>query len=232
MVSSAPGSANIAVRLRNKVNFKELYDISVTITPELVCWPGDPLVEIQETARIAEGAAANVTRLLLGAHNGTHFDAPRHFLEGTAGVDEMPLDALVGTVYVLDMTGLQGHIEVSDLQEAGLPDNAERVLFKTRNSQIWAKDSTNFYRDYIALAPDGAKWLVERGIKLVGIDYLSIEEFEPEKYNTHYVLLGRGVVVLEGLDLSAIEPGEYTIFALPLKIKNGDGAPGRVLLGR
>lgn len=214
------------------MNFSQLYDISVSLTPQLAVWPGDDSIEIHKTGEIAKGAAANVTRLLLGAHNGTHFDAPLHFIEGKPSVDEMPLDALVGTVYVLDMTGLQTHIGAADLEKADVPAGAERVLFKTRNSKLWADQSHIFHEDYIALAPDGAAWLVERNIKLVGIDYLSIEQYEPERHHTHYILLGNNVVVVEGLNLHGIEPGEYTIFALPLKIKGGDGAPGRVLLAR
>jgi arylformamidase len=214
------------------MNFSQLYDVSVSLSPELAVWPGDPALEIREMSRITEGADANVTQLIIGAHTGTHMDAPRHFIDGSTGIDQMPLEALVGTAYVLDMTGLRDHIGAAELEKAGLPEGAERVLFKTRNSGIWATGSGQFHQDYIALAPDGAEWLVKRGVKLVGIDYLSIERFMPERYHTHYSLLGDRVVVVEGLDLSAVEPGEYTLFALPLKIKNGDGAPARVLLGR
>lgn len=213
------------------MNFKELYDISLTLRPELAVWPGDPPIEIRQTAQISQGDGVNLTQLSLGAHNGTHIDAPLHFLDRQPGVDELDLQALVGTVHVLDFTELTSHITAQDLA-ATLPDGAERVLFKTRNSAIWEANSTDFQPDYIALSTEGAEWLVSRGIKLVGIDYLSIEEFEPAEPVTHRTLLAQKIVILEGLDLSRIEPGEYTIFALPLKIKNGDGAPARVLLAR
>lgn len=213
------------------MNFKELYDISVTLRPGLAVWPGDPALELQKIGLIAEGSVANITRILASAHTGTHMDAPIHFLEGATGIDQFPLDALVGTVYVLDFTRLDHHIGPADLEAAGLPSGAERVLFKTTNSAIW-DDGTEFRRDYIALAPAGAQWLVDRGVKLVGIDYLSIEEFEPARPDTHYTLLGKRVVIVEGVDLRKVEPGEYTIFALPVKIQDADGAPARVLLGR
>lgn len=214
------------------MNFNELYDISLTISPELVVWPGDPAIEFTKTDQIAKGATANVTRLSLGTHVGTHVDAPLHFLEGAAGVDEMNLQALVGTVYVLDFTHLQNHIAAVDLEKADLPPTAERVLFKTRNSAIWQSDRHNFHTDYIALAESGADWLLQRAIKLVGIDYLSIEKFEPAQPVVHQKLLRRSVVILEGLNLGQIEPGEYTLLALPLKVQQGDGAPVRALLGR
>ncbi|HEX2916220.1 MAG TPA: cyclase family protein [Chloroflexia bacterium] len=214
------------------MNFRQLYDVSVNLTPELAGWPGDDTFRLEKTGEIANGEVSNVTRLLMSTHNGTHMDAPRHFIDGEIGIDEVPLDALVGTAYVVDMTHMATHIGAADLEKAGLPEKPERILFKTTNSQLWTSSSHEFRRDYIALAPDGAEWLVQHGIKLVGIDYLSIEEFEPPRHNTHYTLLGKHVVVVEGVDLREVEPGEYTIFALPLKIKNGDGAPARVLLGR
>ena len=214
------------------MNFNQLYDVSLTISPEIVVWPGDPAVQFKPLASIAQGDGVNVTHLNFGSHTGTHVDAPRHFLDGKTGVDAMPLQALVGTAYVLDFTALDHHIGAADLEGSGLPVGAERVLFKTSNSAFWATDPANFHKDYLALALDGAEWLVQRGVKLVGIDYLSIEEFEPPSPKVHYALLGARVVVLEGLNLGEVEAGEYTIFALPVKLENGDGSPTRVLLGR
>ncbi|MBN9388316.1 MAG: cyclase family protein [Chloroflexi bacterium] len=213
------------------MNFKELYDISVSLRPGLAVWPGDPSLELEKIGTISGGGVANITKILASAHTGTHMDAPVHFIDGATGIDQFSLDALVGTVYVLDFTHLDHHIGAADLDASGLPAGAERVLFKTTNSAIW-DDPSEFHTDYIALAPDGAQWLVDRGIKLVGNDYLSIEQFEPSRPDTHYTLLGKKVVVVEGVDLRGIEPGEYTIFALPIKIKDADGAPARVLLGR
>lgn len=215
------------------MNFTQLYDISVNLRDGLAVWPGDPELELQMIGEISGGHVANITRILASAHTGTHMDAPRHFIDGATGIDQFPLDALVGTAYVLDFTHLTfpHHITAEDLEASDLPAGTERVLFKTTNSAIW-DDGTTFRRDYIALAPSGAQWLVDHGVKLVANDYLSIEEFEPARPDTHYILLGKRVVVVEGVDLRGIEPGEYTIFALPVKIKDADGAPARVLLGR
>lgn len=214
------------------MNFSKLYDISVTLSANLVVWEGDPSVQIEKTGDMSQGSDCNTTRLTLGAHNGTHMDAPLHFIKDATGIDQMPLDSLIGTAHVLDMTALDHHIGAADLEKAAISADATRLLFKTRNSKIWATKGSQFQKDYLAVAPDGARWLVEHNIKLVGIDYLSIEQFAPPQHDTHTTLLAQRIVVVEGLDLSEIEPGEYTIFALPLKIKDGDGAPARVLLGR
>jgi arylformamidase len=213
------------------MDFRQIIDVSVTIRPDLAVWPGDPSLEIEQASKISEGADANVSRLNMGAHTGTHMDAPVHFIEGTGGIDSFSPETLVGTAYVVEILPQGDHIEAADLEKAGLPENFRRVLFKTRNSSFWEQPDV-FRKDYIALSPGGAKWLVERGVKLVGIDYLSIERFQPEKYETHQMLLSHGVVIVEGLDLRQVEPGEYTLMALPLKIKDGDGAPARVLLAR
>ncbi len=214
------------------MNFAELIDVTVALSPDLTVWPGDPAIEFEPTSRIADGDSANVSRLAFGTHCGTHMDAPRHFIEGASTVDQMPLQALVGTAYVIDLTHLDRHIGAADLAGAGLPDRCERILLKTRNSAYWKGDRTIFQPDYLALAYDGAAWLLARGLILVGIDYLSIEQFQTDSYETHRLLLQQGVVIVEGLDLSQVEAGEYTLFALPLRVKNGDGAPARVLLGR
>lgn len=213
------------------MNFKELYDVSLPISTLLAVWPGDPPIEIEEASQISKGDVANVTRLNMGVHSGTHMDAPKHFLEGTTGIDEVPLDALVGTAYVVEIEG-SPHIGAAELEAAQLPAKIERILFKTRNSKFWETDPNTFHKDFTALAPDGAAWLLERNIKLVGIDYLSIEQFNPPRHDTHYTLLGERVVIVEGLNLSQVAPGEYTLMALPLKIKNGDGAPARVVLAK
>lgn len=213
------------------MNFKELYDVSVAISPELAVWPGDPPVAIEQAGDMSKGDAANVTRIIMGAHTGTHMDAPVHFIQGATGVDEFPLDALVGEATVAQLD-IDHHIGAADLEKLNLPDNCQRLLFKTGNSRFW-QDSKTFHTDFIAVAPDGAEWLVSHGIKLVGVDYLSVEEFNaPFDHPAHRKLLENRVVVVEGLNLSAIEPGQYTVMALPLKITGNDGAPSRVVLAR
>ncbi|MEI6043247.1 MAG: cyclase family protein [Chloroflexota bacterium] len=214
------------------MNFKQLYDVSLPISNMLAVWPGDPLVEIQRTSEISQGATVNLSRLVMGSHTGTHLDAPNHFIEGAGGIDQVALTALVGTAQVVELK-LNHHIGAADLLDLKLPTGTERILFKTSHSAHWQSNLATFQEDFIALAPDGAQWLVKQGIKLVGIDALSVERFDaPEEYPVHKILLGANIVIVEGLDLDKIEPGEYTVMALPLKIKDGDGAPARVLLAR
>ena len=200
----------------------------MAVSPKLAVWPGDPTIEIEHPSQMSQGAPANVSRLIMGAHTGTHMDAPVHFIPGATGIDQVPIETLVGTAMVVEMQ-LDHHIGAADLEKANLPAGCERVLFKTRNSQFWQSDPD----DFIAVAPDGADWLIERGFKLVGVDYLSVEQFDaPFEHPTHHKLLANRIVIVEGLNLSQIEPGEYTVMALPLKITGNDGAPARVLLAR
>jgi arylformamidase len=197
-----------------------IVDVSVPIRPGMVVWEGDPSVSFEQTASIEAGDSANVTRLALGSHTGTHVDAPLHFLSGGAGVDRLPLEVLMGAAVVLDVQHLEADVRASDLE---LPDGTERVLLKTRNSQLWARD--DFAADHLTIAPDAARLLVERGVRLVGVDYLSVGS--PE---THRILLEAGVVPLEGLDLREVEPGAYHLVAMPLRLEGVDGSPARVLL--
>jgi arylformamidase len=197
-----------------------ILDVSVPIRPGMVVWDGDPTVSFEQAASLDAGGPANVTRLALGSHTGTHMDAPLHFLSGGAGVDRLPLEALVGAALVLDLRHLEADVRASDLD---LPDGTERVLLKTRNSELWERD--DFVADHLTIAPDAARLLVERGLRLVGVDYLSVGS--PE---THRILLEAGVVPLEGLDLREVEPGPYHLVALPLRLVGVDGAPARVLL--
>ena len=214
------------------MNFQQIYDVSLPISDKLAVWPGDPAVDIQAASEMSKGAVANVSRLIMGAHTGTHMDAPHHFIDGSQGIDQSPPSVLVGTAQVVELE-IDHHIGAKDLEELNLPAGTERIVFKTRNSAYWVNDPNTFHRDFIAVAKDGAEWLVAHGFKLVGVDYLSVEQFDaPDEHPVHKILLGANIVVVEGMNLSEIEPGEYTIMALPLKIKNGDGAPARVLLAK
>ncbi len=208
-----------------------IYDVSVPISEETPTYPGDPGIEIKSWASIEGGDAANVTSLHMGAHTGTHVDAPSHFLAGAGRVEAMPLDALVGRARVLeipeDTTAINSsHLSVDELKDV------TRVLFKTRNSRFWANTAAGFRTDYTYIAPDAARLLVESGARLVGIDYLSVEAFKPERFETHEILLSSGVVIVEGLDLRDIAAGVYELICLPLKIASGagDGAPARAIL--
>jgi len=206
-----------------------IYDISLTITPEMPVWPGDPDVKLERVAKIEAGDGYNLTRLDLSVHNGTHVDAPYHFLGGdTATVDKLSLKTLSGRVYVLHLPDCE-LITAEVLENAEIPPRTRRLLFRTRNSNYWTENQKVFHTDFVALNPDAAQWLVNRGVKLVGIDYLSIAPFN-DGHPTHDVLLKAGVVIVEGLDLSKISQGRYTLHCLPLKLAGSDGAPARVIL--
>ena len=208
----------------------ELFDISLTISEELPIWPGDPQIKLTRISSITEGDTANVTHLSAAVHIGTHVDAPDHFLGNGQTVDEIPLDLLVGPTLVVEI-GSRGNITEEDLHHAGIPKETRRILFKTSNSRLWESGEREFQEDYIGLAPGGAEYLVESGIEVVGVDYLSVAPFHDAE-TTHKILLEKGILIIEGLDLSRIDPGEYTLLCLPLKISDSDGAPARALLMR
>ena len=209
------------------------FDISVSIAPERTpVYPGDPGIELVEWAALARGDAANVTFLRLGAHTATHVDAPAHFIAGAAQVADMPLEILIGPAHVVEIGDEVRAIDAEQVA-AHVPAGAERVLFKTRNSAFWAQASPQEFRtDFTYIAADGARALVERGVRLVGIDYLSVERFKSDNFNTHTTLLARGVVIIEGLDLRAVHAARYELICLPLKLAGtlGDGAPARAVL--
>jgi arylformamidase len=197
----------------------EIFDVSVPIRTGMVTYPGDPEVALERASSIAAGATANLTRIDMGAHSGTHVDAPVHFLEGAAGAEALPLEALLGPCVVVEAAGL------TEADVVAAPAGPERVLFKTPNSELWARDE--FPERFARLDGAGARVLIDRGVKLVGVDYLSVGD-----HDAHRVLLGAGVVALEGLDLREIDPGEYFLVCAPLKLVGSDGAPARVLLVR
>jgi arylformamidase len=205
-----------------------IYDISLAITPTMPVWPGDPPVQLELVHRIADGANANASRLACGVHTGTHVDAPFHFIEGAGTVEAMPLEILSGPAYVADLSSADV-IDVPALRRARIPPRTRRVLFKTRNSRLWESDDRTFHRDFVAVNAEGASWLVERGVKLVGVDYLSVAPFGNSR-PTHRILLEAEVVIVEGLNLAAVRRGRYTLHCLPLKLAGSDGAPARAIL--
>lgn len=204
-----------------------IYDISLTIAPGTIIYPGNPGIAITAQQAIARGDGANVSAISLGSHTGTHVDAPKHFDDTASGVDEIMIERLIGLASVIEFDDSVRSIGRAELERVRLRD-AKRVLFKTRNSGLLHE--REFTSDYTFLAPDGAELLVEWGVDLVGIDYLSIEQFKSGHHRTHRILLGRGVVILEGLDLSAVAPGEYELLCLPLRLAALDGAPARAVL--
>ncbi len=204
------------------------YDITLTITPQSIVWPGDKPVSIKQTSSITAGDDSNVSEVTMSCHTGTHVDAPHHFLNNGITVDDLSLDLLVGRAYVLYLPDVS-MITASALMQADIPPRTRRLLFKTRNSQLWADNNREFQTDYVALSVDAAELLVDRNVKLVGIDYLSIA---PYKMSTqvHSILLDAGMVIIEGLDLSRVSQGRYTLHCLPLKLGGADGAPARAIL--
>lgn len=209
----------------------KVHDVTVTLRPGMPTWPNEEGPRIEPHKRMAKGDSSNVSVVRFGDHTGTHVDPPIHFLEGGATIDQVPVDALVGPCRVIANDG-DDHISGQWLDGAGIPAGTERVLFKTRNSERWRDAALPFDKDFIALDETAAHWLVRAKVRLVGVDYLSVEPFGSGKlgHPVHVALLRAGVVIVEGLDLGAVEPGDYEMFCGPLKIEGGTGSPARVLL--
>jgi arylformamidase len=204
-------------------------DISVPIRDGMVTFEGDPAVHVERVKAIAHGDICNVSRLDFGVHSGTHIDAPIHFIDGAPALEAVPLDALIGPTYVVDASGIEGAYDRAAIDRLGIPAGTERLLLRGRNSDLWDKPS--FDTSFVAVTADGAAALVERGLRLVGADYLSIAPFDTP-IPTHVALLAAGVVIVEGLDLRAIEPGWYDLICLPLLIPGCDGGPARAIVRR
>ncbi len=207
----------------------KLIDVSVALDPAtLPTYPSNTPFTIEPIKRIAQGGTSNVSTLHMSAHSGTHVDAPHHFIDDAPGTEALPLDILVGRARVVELTTRKA-ITAEDLAPFDLSEDV-RVLIKTVNSRLWG--SPEFHTDYVGVGESGAKHLVERGIKLVGVDYLSVEEFHKAGAPAHHTLLGAGVIVVEGLNLRDVDPGVYDMWCLPLRIVGCDGAPARVVLRR
>jgi arylformamidase len=208
---------------------KKYIDISVPVSPSLPCWPGSPAIQFERSLDLEKGDIATDTTLRFSVHTGTHIDAPLHFLSDGKSVDQIPLEVLIGPVYVTEVPAQVEAITVNVLESLALPADVQRLLLKTRNSLLWRSGIQEFDPNFVALTAEAAQWVVDRGMAVVGIDYLSIQRFA-DGPATHQILLGAGVVVIEGLDLSQVEPGNYELFCLPLKLKGVEGAPARVIL--
>lgn len=207
--------------------YAKIYDISVGIQESMPTWPGDPGFERTLAHSISEGASSDVSIIRMGSHTGTHVDAPAHFLEGAPTIERLSLDVLVGEVVVVEIES-ETSITVAELEAAGVAGEM-RVICKTRNSALW--ETPEFTADFVYFTPEAAEYLAGTGTRLVGIDYLSVGEYH-QGVGAHHAFLKSGIVIVEGLNLSGVEPGRYEIMCLPLKIIGADGAPARVLLGR
>lgn len=207
----------------------EILDISQPIKKSMVVWPGDPIVNNHLVSEIANGDEANVTFIQMSAHTGTHIDAPRHFIKNGKTVEELDLQFLIGPAEVIQIPTQYNVINQDALVEMNRATWPLRILFRTRNSDLQLMDTSKFNEKFTALEPDAAKFLFEKGVKLIGIDYLSIAPYE-NGFDTHFELLSKEIIILEGLNLSRIQPGYYQLIALPILLSGADGAPARVLL--
>jgi arylformamidase len=207
-----------------------LIDVSIAIQPGMLVYPGDPEVTMRPAARISEGDDVNLTQLEIATHVGTHIDSPWHFFDDGERLASIALDRLIGPCQVIDLSSETADIDAEVLDAARIPEDTSRLILKTRNSEFWATDPETFRDDYIGISSSGARWLIDRGIDFIGIDYLTVEPADSDG-ETHRMLLGAGIVILETIDLRDVLPGEYTLYCLPLRIDDGDGAPARVVLG-
>ncbi len=210
-----------------KFEYKEFYDISVPISPDLQIYPGDPKIELKPLYSIDSGDKANILELKLGSHTGTHVDVPFHFIKDGKNLDEIPLDTFCGQAKVYELN-VEERILKEDLE--GLEINRDDIiLFKTKNSDLW--ESREFKENFVYLTLGAAKFLVNKKVKVVGIDYLSIEKYRSKDHLTHQILL-ESVIILEGINLKNVQPGKYILFFFPLKLKASDGSPVRAILFR
>ena len=205
------------------------FDVTVPISETVPIYEGDPSAFVKTESAIARGDAANVTSLCFGAHTGTHVDAPNHFIEGTRRVEDLEIERMIGPCRVMEIPPEVTAVEPTHI--AGL-SGTKRVLFKTRNSAFWNTPEDGFRTDFTYITPEAAQALAEAGVELVGIDYLSVEKFGSTDFATHKILLGKEIVLLEGVDLREVPPGDYELICLPLKYlgSTGDGAPARTIL--
>jgi len=209
----------------------EFFDITLSISATTPVWPGDPPVTIERVEKIEDGDEDNLSKLAMGAHTGTHVDAPWHFCADGKKVEDIPLEVFIGPAQVVEIDKDVSLITAEVIRRTGIDPKISRVLFKTRNSAWWGQGDRQFHEDYVAVSPDGAQLLVDRGMKLVGIDYLSIAPYE-QTAEPHRILLNAGVVILESVNLSKMRAGEYTLYCLPLKLEGVEGAPVRAILVR
>lgn len=204
-------------------------DVSVPLYTGMVHWPDNPPVQIERDLDIGRGDICNVMKFAFGAHTGTHMDAPVHWIDGAPGIDTMPLDATLGRARVLEISDPIS-VKPAELEPFNL-QAGERILLKTRNSaRVWASNA--FVEDFVYISADAARYLAERRVRTVGVDYLSVGGYTVDGPETHRALLTAGIWIIEGLNLSQVTPGNYELICLPIKIRGGDGAPSRALLRR
>ncbi len=206
----------------------EIIDISLPLCENTPHWPGSVAFQLLRYQDLNRGDPANVSRICCDAHAGTHIDAPLHFIQNGLAIDQLALDVLIGPCTIWDLAD-KALITRQDLSFAGLPNFNKRILFRTRNSALRRLEENRFTENYVAISTDAAEYLVDLGVKLIGIDYLSVEPFG-NSADTHRTLLSAGVVIVEGLNLANVTPGDYELICLPLKLAGAEGAPARAVL--
>jgi arylformamidase len=207
---------------------EKIIDITVPLTTEMPIWPGCKGIRITPAMRMDEGDSYNASRLDFNLHTGTHVDAPRHFLQNGSTVEQLPLDVLIGPSYVAYLPDA-ADVTPSNLTDLNLPPGIERLLLRTRNSELWTAKTTEFKEDFTALTHEAAQWIVDKKIRLLGVDYLSVQRFADDP-TTHQILLGADTIVLEGINLSNVKTGTYELICLPLRLLGTEAAPARVIL--
>lgn len=209
------------------MNSKKIIDISIPLKKGMPIWPKSTGIHLTNVLSLSRGDSANVTRLDMDLHTGTHIESPLHFISNGSRIDKIPLENLMSPALVVDLPKVKS-ITAANLENLNLPKKTSRLLLKTSNSNLWQKEE-KFQRDYVGLTPNAASWLVKRGIQLVGIDYLSIAQYKKTS-EVHQILLKNKVIILEGLNLSKVEPGIYQLICLPLKFVNTEASPVRAIL--
>lgn len=222
-------ASNILAVLRSK-SLSKIIDISVPLLPGMPVWPGDGDFRIVPVKRMAAGDKNNLSRLDYGVHTGTHVDAPWHFLEDGSTAEQLPLDTMIGEAFVAYLPEVDV-ITAETLARLMLPNGTTRLLLHTRNSELWEMGVTEFRKDFVALTSDAAQWLVDQGIRLIGVDYLSVHRYGDGPL-IHQILLRAGIIIVEGLNLTGVATGAYELICLPLRLCGADGAPTRAVLRR
>ncbi|PIN92972.1 cyclase [Candidatus Pacearchaeota archaeon CG10_big_fil_rev_8_21_14_0_10_31_24] len=206
----------------------KIIDISIPVSKKTPLWPGTSRIVLKKFRSLKRGDNSNDTEIEMSMHAGTHIDAPLHFIRKGASIDQLPLKTFMGSVFVAYLPKVK-EINAEVLKKLNLPKKVERILFKTSNSLLWKNGILKFKKDYVGLTKDATLWLSRRGVKLVGVDYLSVAKFN-EIVSVHKILLKNKVILLEGIDLSGVSPGTYHLICLPLKISKAEAAPVRAIL--
>jgi len=206
----------------------EIFDISLPLTEDMIIWPGSSGFHIEWIKHVQKGDSVNNSKIICDAHSGTHIDAPLHYIRGGNSVEKLAIYDMIGCSVVADLSNVS-QITATDLEGLNLPENVQRLLLRTHNSELWKTGSKRFNVDYVGLSKDAAEWIVKRNVRLVGIDYLSVQRYF-DSPDAHQTLLNAGVIILEGLNLSQIKPGMYELICLPLNIVGAEGAPARAIL--